>query len=81
MTSSLPSVDDPIMALKMKAAGGDDSSTRQNNKMAAVSVMNDAWKETEKDFDVHMFDGNSMETSLFRVLSTAFLITGNTVGA
>ncbi|KAL3940815.1 MAG: hypothetical protein SGBAC_004707 [Bacillariaceae sp.] len=62
----------------MESAGGDDTNSRRNNKLAAVSVL-DSWKETEKA---------SGETTapfpdawLIPVLSASLLIIGNTVGA
>ena len=72
-----------ILSLKMKAVGGDDASTttttRHSNQLAAVSVLDSGWKETEKESS--LFNADFMEASVFPVLSTAFLITGNTVGA
>ncbi|CAJ1950748.1 unnamed protein product [Cylindrotheca closterium] len=71
-------MDGPIPPLMMKSVRGDDAKTRRNNNLVAVSLL-DGWKETEKEHG--LINAAQLPASLIPVLSSSFLITGNTVGA
>lgn len=78
--SSLVRVEQPsvVWQLNMKRNTEENPNTRRIESLSAASIAEDWNLDEEKKLN---FDSDFLESFLFPVISTSFLITGNTVGA